>query len=185
MPKDFTAAEEQAFEEERSRRASRRGSSFFADDELASIRRQSFAQTSPPLRRQSSPLAVASVVPGPQTAPPQFGIMMDPSAEATPIRRPSQSPPRTAVPLPRRSGSLSSAAAQNVQTSPATLSFQLPRTSTLERVRSPMTSERPRGGSTVSSASGVGPSSGPSGTAPLTPVKEALTRTSTRQAEDI
>lgn len=47
LPKDFTAAEEQAFEETRSRRLSRRGSSGLADDLMTNnLRRGSMSQMS-------------------------------------------------------------------------------------------------------------------------------------------
>ncbi|OCF31127.1 potassium ion transporter [Kwoniella heveanensis BCC8398] len=68
LPKDFTAAEETAFEEERSRRASRRGSMMFADDVFSgATRRSSFGAHS--FNGMHSAREV-SPIPGPQTALP-------------------------------------------------------------------------------------------------------------------
>ncbi|WVF70581.1 hypothetical protein IAT40_005373 [Kwoniella sp. CBS 6097] len=67
LPKDFTAAEETAFEEERSRRASRRGSMMFSDDVFSATRRSSFGAHS--FNGMSSAREVSPIA-GPQTALP-------------------------------------------------------------------------------------------------------------------
>ncbi|WVQ97343.1 hypothetical protein IAU59_004454 [Kwoniella sp. CBS 9459] len=67
LPKDFTAAEETAFEEERSRRASRRGSMMFTDDVFTATRRSSVGAQS--FNGMSSAREISPIA-GPHTALP-------------------------------------------------------------------------------------------------------------------
>lgn len=112
LPKDFTAAEEQAFEETRSRRLSRRGSMGVSEEFMASLRRGSMSNMSGPVRRDSTP-------------------------EPTPrSERRGSSPPGTL--RSSLTGSQYATPGSPTTSTSGTLQFSLPRTSSDARTRSPI-----------------------------------------------
>ncbi|ORY31209.1 cation transport protein-domain-containing protein [Naematelia encephala] len=155
LPRDFTAQEEEEFEEERSRRMSRRESAIISEDAINSFRRGSgtISQSQPP--PEHSPTA----------APPlPLSHRRDslPASTSQPLRR-EVSPGSSPSPGPKRSNSLSATPG-----SPAQLSFALSRASG-ERQRSPVAFK--------------GASS--SGTGGLTPVREnTMSRAQTKVEDD-
>ena len=104
LPKDFTATEEAALEETRSRRYSRRGSTGVPEEFLASLRRESMSMNNPYTGRRES-----------DERPPSTGR-------------------RGSSPL----GTGRSRSDSNNPSSPSTIQFALPRTSTDQRNRSPV-----------------------------------------------
>lgn len=207
MPKDFTAEEEQAFEETRSRRASRRESFFEAGPGgLYPVASRTYSNASP--RRQSS----VEVSPGLHTAPP--GVLFahgdqltgspgtyshDSSGDGsftgvgglpTPVRKMS---PLNPIHIRSQSASASASASPSGvgagagatgagSGSPAQLSFALPRTSTMGSRSSVGTTS----GSAHGHASGHGHGYGVhghgyGGSGALSPVRESgLSREPTR-----
>nr|XP_019014907.1 potassium ion transporter [Kwoniella pini CBS 10737]OCF53688.1 potassium ion transporter [Kwoniella pini CBS 10737] len=131
LPKDFTAAEETAFEEERSRRASRRGSMFEGD--LFSTRRASFNTLSGMAGRDLSPThGPAMALPGQQhnhipgqPATHQIQHQGNPVSNQANDRRSSSF--GGSVPIPNSPSS----------TDRGSLQFSLPRTESLERPSNP------------------------------------------------
>ncbi|RSH85304.1 low affinity potassium transporter [Saitozyma podzolica] len=114
LPKDFTAQEEQAFEEERSRRLSRRGSGLIPEDYRESFRRGSASGVSAS-RRDSSPFEGQSPVLSPTHRP---------STSTSASHQHSQ---QSQYPSQHQHQHQ-----QTYPTSPTALSFALPRTSTEE-----------------------------------------------------
>ena len=125
LPKDFTAAEEEAFEEERSRRLSRRNSSL--QDDILAFRRNS----------GTTPQAQSQFQTYPPPSQPRQGSISSSVVETPPSNKHT------------RQGSFGGG--QGVQGSPTTLTFSLPTTasrSSLEKQqqRNPVTQTTLRGG---------------------------------------
>nr|XP_018267116.1 potassium ion transporter [Kwoniella dejecticola CBS 10117]OBR89274.1 potassium ion transporter [Kwoniella dejecticola CBS 10117] len=156
LPKDFTAAEETAFEEERSRRASRRGS-LFEGDVFGATRRGSHTTLSGMAGRDLSPIH------GPNTAlPGQHHHHLPGQPTAHQLHHPTHNQHQNQTSHRRSSSFGGSLPIPNSPSSTdrGSLQFSLPRTESLERP--PNT--RFRGG---------GAGSGGAGGGSLTPVKES------------
>jgi hypothetical protein len=174
VPKDFTIEEEEAFEEERSRRLSRRGSSLLPDGFTDQFRQDSFGRS--PSRHSNSPQQSRSQSFQQTFGSParrnssidRSGLQLSTSGTGNGRRGSSPGPGMSPLPSPyhRRAGSMSSP--QQSGPTPSSLSFNLPKPE--GRSRSPLASMRQLSGD---GREGTVASGGAGSGGQLSPVKES------------